>query len=83
MKTLSKCLLLGVMLGLASGAGAQQASGGQSGETNWIVQPRNHNNHHQDPRTAPEIDAGFAVAGFALLAGSLAILRSRRRKATE
>lgn len=30
--------------------------------------------------TAPEIDPGVAVAGFALLGGSLAVLRSRRRK---
>jgi hypothetical protein len=35
---------------------------------------------HRDDRTAPEVDPSLAVAGFSLLAGSVAVLRARSRK---
>lgn len=32
------------------------------------------------PYTSPEIDSGLAVSAFTLLAGSIAVLRTRRKK---
>jgi hypothetical protein len=44
-----------------------------------------HDKHHdpdqpRDPKSAPEVDPSLALGGFTLLAGTLTVVRSRRRR---
>lgn len=57
-------LVLGLALGAVSAAHADPSY--------WHKTP--------PPATAPEVDPGMAVSGITLLAGTLTVLRARRRK---
>jgi len=78
MKNLLKYSALGLALALGSSTFAHASNGRKSNDGWWdIFFPTSHNHDH-DKRVAPEVDPGLALSGFALLGGTLAVLRSRR-----
>jgi hypothetical protein len=66
----SSALVLGLALALGTPAFAL--------DRDVNVPPPDHHGHSGG--AAPEVDPGLAVGGISFLAGSLVVLRSRRRK---
>lgn len=73
-KSLKYSLVLALALGLTAIAHAAPGGNGSGdGDGNGHDNPNN-------PHTAPEVDAGFAASGLALLGGTIAVVRGRRSK---
>lgn len=73
MNTLLKFAVLALVLGLSATA---HARGGQPYSPLPPPPPKG----PVCPNVAPEVDPNLAIGGFALLGGTLTVLRSRRRR---
>jgi hypothetical protein len=65
-------LALALVLGTASAAHADDSWDNFFGDNN--------NNHNHQPHQAPEVDPTLAIGGISLLAGTLTVVRAKRRK---
>lgn len=61
-------------LGLALAVGANTAAYADR----WH-HDRDHDRDRAEPRTAAEVDPSLAITGFSLVAGTLTVMRARRR----
>jgi hypothetical protein len=72
-RLLKYSLVVALSLGLNTIAHAAPGGNGNgNGDGNGHDNPNN-------PHTAPEIDAGLATGGLALLGGTIAVVRARRK----
>lgn len=63
------------MLALVLTVAGSTAAYAKGGDHHHHPDPPSH-----DPRQAPEVDPNLAIGGFTLLAGSLTVIRARRKK---